>query len=336
MTGDLAAAAAHYAEALPYRPRRRRARRPAGGPLREAGAEQGARRGLGAPGATAPRRGPHRGRRSAPLQGCPGAAGLGTARRRAPAAAMPRWRSPPGAARGADPRGAGRARALRRQPPGGRDLLARQAALVADPLAAARLFVRGAELARARRGRRPPRGRAEARSGARPGAHRRAELLVAREPRRALEDLEVALSLARADPASSRPPSASGWSAWRRRARSAPGTPRPPVGISAYADARRTTSTRSSSSRRCTGAPARWRRWRRCLSGPLAALSGEQARAACRELVELSLELHPPSRGARRAAEARGAGAGRCLGAETLVSLLPPAGARAATPRRWR
>src|SRR5262249_56447517 len=84
---------------------------------------------------------------------------------------------------------------------GGGTLLGGQAALLAGPLAAARLFLRSAELARG-----------EAREGGlledavrldpalAPARIRRAELLVIREPRRALEDLEVALSLARADP----------------------------------------------------------------------------------------------------------------------------------------
>ena len=122
--------------------------------------------------------------------------------------------------------------ALRRQPPGGRTLLARQAALVGDPLAAARLFLRGAEIARgeAREG-----GLLEDALRLDPalvlGRIRRAELLMAREPRRALEDLEVALSLARADPAVVPPPSASGWSAWRLRAPSAQATPRPRAAI---------------------------------------------------------------------------------------------------------
>src|SRR5678815_2662531 len=53
--------------------------------------------------------------------------------------------------------------------------------------------------------------------------------------------------------------------------------------------------------------------------------SGEQARAACRELVELSLELHRPSEALdalRRLVELSPDDA---WALETLVSLLPPA-----------
>src|SRR5262249_59575577 len=91
--------------------------------------------------------------------------------------------------------------------PEGATLLARQAALLADPLAAARLFLRSAELARG-----------EAREGGlledavrldpalAPARIRRAELLVAREPRRAPGDPEGALAPPPAGPAAGPPP----------------------------------------------------------------------------------------------------------------------------------
>ena len=206
-------------------------------------------------------------------------------------------------------------------------LLARQAALVADPLAAARLFLRAAELARG-----------EPREGglledalrldpALAAARiRRAELLLAREPRRALEDLEVALSLARADPAVVPP-------AERRRlerlaAEGAVRTGDPEAArrhLAAYADAvpddidallQLAALHRSAGAVEALAA---------LLSGLWPRLSGEQARAACKELVELSLELHRPSEALdalRRLVELSPEDA---WALETLVSLLPPA-----------
>src|SRR5262249_30445721 len=69
------------------------------------------------------------------------------------------------------------------------------------------------------------------------------------------------------------------------------------------------------------------------LSGLWPRLSGEQARAACRELVELSLELHRPSEALdalRRLVELSPDDA---WALETLVSLLPPAAAGAGKPK---
>jgi len=206
-------------------------------------------------------------------------------------------------------------------------LLARQAALVADPLAAARLFLRGAELARG-----------EAREGGlledalrldpalAPARIRRAELLVAREPRRALEDLEVALSLARADPTVV--PPAERKRLERMAAEGAVRAGDPEAArrhLSAYADAAPDdidALLQLAALHRSAGAVEALAA---LLSGLWPRLSGEQARAACRELVELSLELHRPSEALdalRRLVELSPDDA---WALETLVSLLPPA-----------
>jgi len=206
-------------------------------------------------------------------------------------------------------------------------LLARQAALIADPLAAARLFLRGAELARG-----------EAREGGlledalrldpalAPARIRRAELLVAREPRRALEDLEVALSLARADPTVV--PPAERKRLERMAAEGAVRAGDPEAArrhLSAYADAAPDdidALLQLAALHRSAGAVEALAA---LLSGLWPRLSGEQARAACRELVELSLELHRPSEALdalRRLVELSPDDA---WALETLVSLLPPA-----------
>jgi tetratricopeptide (TPR) repeat protein len=206
-------------------------------------------------------------------------------------------------------------------------MLARQAALVGDPLAAARLFLRAAELARG-----------ETREGGlledalrldpalAPGRIRRAELLMAREPRRALEDLEVALSLARADPAVV--PPAERKRLERMAAESAVRAGDPEAArrhLSAYADAAPDdidALLQLAALHRSAGAVEALAA---LLSGLWPRLSGEQARAACRELVELSLELHRPSEALdalRRLVELSRDDA---WALETLVSLLPPA-----------
>ncbi|MGZ6134768.1 MAG: flagellar hook-length control protein FliK, partial [Myxococcaceae bacterium] len=206
-------------------------------------------------------------------------------------------------------------------------LLARQAALIADPLAAARLFLRAAELAKG-----------EAREGglledalrldpALAAARiRRAELHGIREPRRALEDLEVALSLARADPATV--PPAERKRLERMAAESAVRAGDPEAArrhLSAYADAAPDdidALLQLAGLHRSAGAVEALAA---LLSGLWPRLSGEQARAACKELVELSLELHRPSEALdalRRLVELSPDDA---WALETLVSLLPPA-----------
>ncbi|MGZ6162668.1 MAG: flagellar hook-length control protein FliK, partial [Myxococcaceae bacterium] len=206
-------------------------------------------------------------------------------------------------------------------------LLARQAALIADPLAAARLFLRAAELAKG-----------EAREGglledalrldpALAAARiRRAELHGIREPRRALEDLEVALSLARADPATV--PPAERKRLERMAAESAVRAGDPDAArrhLSAYVDAAPDdidALLQLAGLHRSAGAVEALAA---LLSGLWPRLSGEQARAACKELVELSLELHRPSEALdalRRLVELSPDDA---WALETLVSLLPPA-----------
>ena len=206
-------------------------------------------------------------------------------------------------------------------------LLARQAALIADPLAAARLFLRASELARG-----------EAREGglledalrldpALASARiRRAELQLAREPRRALEDLEVALSLARADPAVVPP-------AERKRLErlAAEGAVRAGDAeaarrhLSAYADAAPDdidALLQLAALHRSAGAVEALAA---LLSGLWPRLSGEQARVACRELVELSLELHRPSEALDALRRLVELSPDDPWALETLVSLLPPA-----------
>src|SRR5215468_2031991 len=206
-------------------------------------------------------------------------------------------------------------------------LLARQAALVADPLAAARLFLRAAELARG-----------EAREGGlledavrldpalAPARIRRAELLMAREPRRALEDLEVALSLARADPAAVPP-------AERKRLERMAAESAVRAGdaeaarrhLTAYADAAPDdidALLQLAALHRSAGAVEALAA---LLSGLWPRLSGEQARAACRELVELSLELHRPSEALDALRRLVELAPEDVWALETLVSLLPPA-----------
>ena len=206
-------------------------------------------------------------------------------------------------------------------------LLAHQAALVADPLAAARLFLRAAELARG-----------EAREGGlledglrldpalAPARIRRAELLAAREPRRALEDLEVALSLARADPAVVPP-------AERKRLERMAAESAVRAGdaeaarrhLAAYADAAPDdidALLQLAGLHRSAGAVEALAA---LLSGLWPRLSGEQARAVCKELVELSLELHRPSEALDALRRLVELSPNDAWALETLVSLLPPA-----------
>src|SRR5262249_55339303 len=206
-------------------------------------------------------------------------------------------------------------------------LLARQAALVADPLAAGRLFLRASELARG-----------EAREGglledalrldpALAAARiRRAELGMAREPRRALEDLEVALSLARADPAVVPP-------AERKRLDRMAAESAVRAGdaeaarrhLAAYADAAPDdvdALLQLAGLHRSAGAVEALAA---LLSGLWPRLSGEQARAACRALVGRSPELQGPSEALDAVRRLVELAPEDVWARETLVPLLPPA-----------
>ncbi len=216
-------------------------------------------------------------------------------------------------------------------------LLARQAALIADPLAAARLFLRAAELARgeAREGglledalRLDPALAAGANPPRRAARHR--------EPRRALEDLEVALSLARADPASV--PPAERKRLERMAAESAVRAGDPEAArrhLSAYADAAPDdvdALLQLAGLHRSAGAVEALAA---LLSGLWPRLSGEQARGGMQGAGGAVARASPPERGARRAPPAGGAVAGRCLGAGD-AGLAPPARrCPGATPSRW-
>jgi tetratricopeptide (TPR) repeat protein len=205
-------------------------------------------------------------------------------------------------------------------------LFARQAALLADPLAAARLFRRGAELVRGEARELSLLDEALRLDPALADVRvRRAELRIEGEPRRALEDLEAALSLARADP-SVLPPSD------RKRVERLAAECAVRAGdaeaarrhLSAYADAAPDdveALLQLAALHRSAGAVEALAA---LLSVLWPRLSGEQARAACTELVELSLELHRPGEALdalRRLVELDPTD---LWALETLVGLLPP------------
>jgi len=206
-------------------------------------------------------------------------------------------------------------------------LLARRAALDADPLSAARLFQRAAELARG-----------EAREASllddalrldpalAPARVRRAELRAESEPRRALDDLEAALSLARADPAVVPPGDRKRLE--RMAAESAVRSGDADAArrhLSAYADAAPDdveALLQLAALHRSAGAVEALAA---LLSGLWPKLSGEQARAACQELVELSLELHRPSEAIDALRRLVELSPDDPWALQTLVTVLPPA-----------